>query len=133
MNDIGGEAEIVIYSETYNKYEVHLNERNLILVDAEIKNETNQGFRIIGRRIRLLNQFISDKKCNILIHSRTNDFLNKIVPLLNNLEIGGSNISLIRTTENKKVEIKIKEKIKLSSQLISDLSLVNGIDCINFI
>ena len=133
LNDIGGEAEIVLYSDTINKYESLLNERNLILVDVEIKNETNQGFRIIGRRIRSLNQFISDNECDILIHSKTNDFLNKIVPLLNNLEIGGSNISLIRTTENKKVEIKIKEKIKLSSQLISDLSLVNGIDCINFI
>ena len=67
------------------------------------------------------------------IQSKTNDFLIKIVPLLNNLEIGGSNISLIKTPENKKVEIKIKEKIKLSSQLISDLSLINGIDHINFI
>jgi DNA polymerase-3 subunit alpha len=133
LNDIGGEAEIVIYSDTINKYESLLNERNLILVDVEIKNETNQGFRIIGRRIRSLNQFISDNKCDILIHSKTNDFLNKIVPLLNNLEIGGSKISLISTTENKKVEIKIKEKIKLSSQFISDLSLINGIDCINFI
>ncbi|MFL2819383.1 MAG: DNA polymerase III subunit alpha [Candidatus Puniceispirillales bacterium] len=133
LNDIGGEAEIVIYSDTINKYESLLNERNLILVDVEIKNETNQGFRIIGRRIRSLNQFISDNECDMVIQSKTNDFLKKIVPLLNNLEIGGSNISLIRTTENKKVEIKIKEKIKLSSQLISDLSLVNGIDCINFI
>ena len=60
MNDIEGEVEIVIYSDTINKYESFLNERNLILVDAEIKNETNQGFRIIGRRIRSLNQFISD-------------------------------------------------------------------------
>ena len=52
LNDLGGEAEIVIYSDTINKYEAHLNERNLILVDVEVKNETNQGFRIIGRRIR---------------------------------------------------------------------------------
>ena len=133
LNDIGGEAEIVIYSDTINKYESLLNERNLILVDVEIKNETNQGFRIIGRRIRSLNQFISDNKCDMLLHSKTNDFLTKIIPLLNNLEIGGSNISLIRTTKNKKVEIKIKEKIKLSSQFISDLSLINGIDRINFI
>ena len=87
MSDIGGEAEIVIYSDTINKYESLLNERNLILVDAEIKNETNQGFRIIGRRIRSLNQFISDNKCDVLIYSKTNDFLDKIVPLLNHLEI----------------------------------------------
>ena len=61
LNDLGGEAEIVIYSDTINKYEGHLNERNLVLVDVEIKNETNQGCRIIGRRIRSLNQFISEK------------------------------------------------------------------------
>ena len=105
----------------------------LILIDVEIKNETNQGCRIIGRRIRPLNQFISDNKCDVLLHSKNNDFLDKIVPLLNDLEIGGSNILLISSIEQKKVEIKIKENVKLSSKLINDLSMVAGIDDINFI
>ena len=133
LNDLAGEAEIIIYSDTITKYETYLNERNLVLMDVEVKNETNQGCRIIGRRIRPLNQFISDNKCDVLLHSKNNDFLDKIVPLLNDLEIGGSNILLISSIEQKKVEIKIKENVKLSSKLINDLSMVAGIDDINFI
>jgi len=133
LNDLAGEAEIIIYSDTIAKYEAYLNERSLILMDVELKIETNQSYRIIGRRIRPLNQFISDNKCDVLLHSKNNDFLYKIVPLLNDLEIGDSNISLISSIEQKKVEIKIKENIKLSSKLINDLSLVAGIDDINFI
>ena len=132
MNDLGGEAEIVIYSDTINKYEHHLYERNLILVDVEIKNETNQGCRIIGRRIRSLNQFISDNKCNVLLHSGNNKFLKEIVPLLKDLEVGNSNISLINSIDHKTVHIKIRENIKLSSKLITNLSLIDGIDSINF-
>ena len=132
LNDLGGEAEIVIYSDTINKYEDQLNERNLVLVDVEIKNETNQGCRIIGRRIRSLNQFISEKKCNVLLHSENNKFLSEIVPLLNDLDVGESNISLISSIDQKTVEIKIRENIKLSSKLIANLSLVDGIDSINF-
>ena len=132
LNDLGGEAEIVIYSDTINKYEAHLNERNLVLVDVEIKNETNQGCRIIGRRIRSLNQFISEKKCNVLLHSENNKFLSEIAPLLNDLDDGNSNISLISSIDQKTVEIKIRENIKLSSKLIANLSLVDGIDSINF-
>ena len=132
LNDLGGEAEIQIYSDTINKYEAHLKERNLILVDVELKNEINQGCRIIGKRIRSLNQFISDNKCDVLLHSKNNKFLNEIVPLLKELEVGNSNISLISFINHKKVEIKIKENVKLSSKLISNLSMINGIESINF-
>ncbi len=132
LNDLGGEAEIVIYSDTINKYELHLYERNLILVDVEIKNETNQGCRIIGRRIRSLNQFISDNKCDVLLHSGNNKFLKEIVPLLKDLEVGNSNISLINSIDHKTVHIKIRENIKLSSKLITNLSLIDGIDSIIF-
>ena len=133
LNDLAGEVEVVLYTDTMTKYEDFLIERNLILIDVEIKNETNQGCRIIGRRIRPLNQFISDKKCDVLLHSKNNNFLDKIVPLVNDLAIGDSNILLISSTEQKKVEIKIKENIKLTSKLINDLYLVTGIDDINFI
>ena len=69
----------------------------------------------------------------MLLHYKNNNFLDKIVPLLNDLESGDSNISLVSSIEQKKVEIKIKENVKLSSKLINDLSLVPGIDDINFI
>ena len=121
MNDLGGEVEIIIYSDTINKYEALLNERDLILVDVEIKNETNQGCRIIGRRIRSLNQFISEKNCNVLLHAENNQFLSEIVPLLDDLEVGSSNILLISSIDQKIDEIKIRENIKLSSKLIANL------------
>jgi len=133
LNDLGGDTEIVIYSDSLTKYEAYLYERNLILIDVEIKNESNQGSRIIARRIRPLNQFISDNKFDVLLYSKNNNFLDKLLPLLNNLELGHSNVSLISSTEKEKVEIKIKKNVKLSSKLINDLSLINGIDNINFI
>ena len=67
-----------------------------------------------------------------LLRSENNKFLSEIVPLLNDLEVGGSNISLISSFDKKTVEIKIRENIKLSSKLITNLSLVDGIDSINF-
>ena len=49
LNDISGSIEINIFSDVLIKYEEYLIEKNLILMNAEIKNENNQTSRIIAK------------------------------------------------------------------------------------
>ena len=114
------------------KYEEYLIEKNLILIDAEIKNENNQTSRIIAKKIYLLNDYISDQKYNITLFTNTNKHLDKLLPLLSNLELGYSDILINSSNKERQVEIKIKENVKLSSKLINDLSTISGIDHIKF-
>ena len=46
LNDLGGEVEIVIYSDTLTKYEAYLIERNLILIDVETSEASFIGARL---------------------------------------------------------------------------------------
>ena len=132
LNDLSGSVEISIFSDVLLKYEDYLVEKNLILVDAEIKNENNQTSRIIAKRIYLLNDYVSDNKYNITLFTNTNKHLDKLVPLLRILEVGHSDILINSCNKEQQVEIKIKENIKLSSKFINDLSTISGIDHFKF-
>ena len=132
LNDISGSIEINIFSDVLIKYEEYLIEKNLILIDAEIKNENSQTSRIIAKRIYLLNDYISDQKYNITLFTNTNKHLDKLLPILSNLELGHSDILINSSNKERQVEIKIKENIKLSSKFINDLSTISGIDHIMF-
>ncbi len=132
LNDLSGSLEINIFSDVLMKYEDYLIEKNLILIDAEIKNENNQTSRINAKRIHLLNDYISDKKYNITLFTNTNKHLDKLVPLLKILEVGHSDILINTSNKEQQVEIKIKENIKLSSKFINDLSKISGIDRFKF-
>ena len=132
LNDLSGSVEISIFSDVLLKYEDYLVEKNLILVNAEIKNENNQTSRIIAKRIYLLNDYVSDNKYNITLFTNTNKHLDKLVPLLRILEVGHSDILINSCNKEQQVEIKIKENIKLSSKFINDLSTISGIDHFKF-
>ena len=132
LNDLSGSVDINIYSDVLIKYENYLIEKNLILIDAEIKNENNQINRIVAKRIYSLNDYISDNKYNITLFTNSNKHLDKLVPLLGILEVGYSDISISCSNKERQVEIKIKENIKLSSKFINDLSTISGIDHIRF-
>ena len=132
LNDLSGSVDINIYSDVLIKYEDYLIEKNLILIDAEIKNENNQINRIVAKRIYLLNDYISDNKYNITLFTNSNKHLDKLVPLLGILEVGYSDILISCSNKEQQVEIKIKENIKLSSKFINDLSTISGIDHIRF-
>ena len=82
--------EINVFSDVLLKYEDYLIEKNLILIDAEIKNENNQTSRIIAKRICLLNDYISNNKYNVTLFTNSNKHLDKLVPLLGILEVGYS-------------------------------------------
>ena len=132
LNDLSGSVDINIYSDVLIKYEDYLIEKNLILIDAEIKNENNQINRIVAKRIYSLNDYISENKYNITLFTNSNKHLDKLVPLLGILEVGSSNILISCSNKERQVEIKIKENIKLSSKFINDLSTISGIDHIRF-
>ena len=132
LNDLSGSVEINIYSDVFIKYEDYLIEKNLILIDAEIKNENNQINRIVAKRIYLLNDYISDNKYNVTLFTNSNKHLDKLLPLLGILEFGYSDILISCSNKEQQVEIKIKENIKLSSKFINDLSTISGIDHIRF-
>ncbi len=132
LNDLSGSVDINIFSDVLIKYEDYLIEKNLILIDAEIKNENNQINRIVAKRIYLLNDYISDNKYNITLFTNSNKHLDKLVPLLGILEVGSSDILISCSNKERQVEIKIRENIKLSSKFINDLSTISGIDHIRF-
>ncbi len=132
LNDLSGTLDIQIYSDVLQKYENYLIERNLILIDAELKYENNQASRIVAKRLTLLNDYISDKKYNITLFIKNNAYLYKIIPLIEKLEFGYSDILLNSSSDEKQVEIKIKENIKLSLDFIDDIQKMNGIDFISF-
>ena len=92
----------------------------------------NQGLRVVVKRIQSLNEFIADNKFDIMLFTTNHDCIKKIVPLLSILETGNSKISLSSLIDKQKVEIRIKENIKLSANLINDLSQINGIDNVTF-
>ncbi len=132
LNDLSGSLDINIFSDVLLKYEDYLIEKNLILIDAEIKNENNQISRIIVKRIYLLNDYISDNKYNITLFTNNNKHLDKLFPLLRILEVGHSDILINSSNKEQQVEIKIIENIKLSSKFINDLSTISGIDHFKF-
>ncbi len=132
LNDLSGSLDIYIYSDVLFKYEDYLIEKNLILIDAEIKNENNQPFRIVAKRIYLLNDYISNNKYNITLFINSNKYIEKLVPLLGFLEVGHSDVLINISNKECNVEIKIKANIKLSSKFINDLSKISGIDHIRF-
>ncbi len=132
LNDLSGSLDINIFSDIFEKYEDYLIEKNLILIDAEIKNENNQISRIIAKRIYLLNDYISNNKYNITLFTNTNKHLDKLIPLLGILEVGHSDILINSSNKEQQVEIKIKENVKLSSKLINELSTIRGINRFKF-
>ena len=79
LNDLKGSLDINIFSDVLLKYENYLIEKNLILIDAEIKNENYQNSRIVVKRIHLLNDYIAEKKYNITLYTNTNKHLDKLV------------------------------------------------------
>ena len=132
LSDLSGSLDINIYVDVFLKYEDHLKEKNIILIEAEIKNENSQIYRIVAKKICLLNDYISNNKYNVILFTNSNKYLEKLRPYLSKLEVGHSDILISSSYQEQQVEIKIKENVKLSSKLINDLSTISGIDQIKF-
>ena len=132
LNDLGGNCEVTLYSDTIIKYEDSLTQQKPILVDAEVKSDSNQGVRIIAKRLLLLEEYIVENKYNLVLILNDQTCIVKIQSVLRDLNFGSSNIFIECLDERKMIQIKISENIKLSTTLLNDLSKIKGIKNITY-
>ena len=104
-----------------------------MLFDTEIKNETNQGIKINARRITPLNDFISEKKLNLIIFIDDVQNIKAIYDSSTDLVAGNSNLIINLTSKVQIIKFVVKENIKISSELISNITKINNVKSINFI
>ncbi len=133
LNDPNGSIEINVYSDVYHKYENYLIEQKLMLFDTEIKKETNQGIKINARRITPLNDYISEKKLNLTIFIDDVEVVKRIYDSSTYLVPGNSNLIINLSSKAQIIKFVVKENIKISSELISNVTKINNVKSINFI
>jgi len=132
LNDLSGSSEINIYSDVLVKHEDVLVEKQLILVDAEIKNDTNQGCKIVARRLTLLNDFISEKKFNLTLVMDNFNNMKEIYNFSKTLFPGNSSLIINIHLNGQVIKFSVKENIKISSELISNITKINNVRSISF-
>jgi hypothetical protein len=107
-------------------------EKQLILVDAEIKNDTNQGSKIVARRLTLLNDFISEKKFNLTLVMDNFNNMKEIYSFSKTLFVGNSSLIINIQLNGQAIKFIVKENIKISSELISNITKINNVRSISF-
>ena len=133
LNDLGGNCEIVLYSDILEKYEFLLNESKPILIDAEVKREDNQGIRIIAKRLRKFDEYITNTKFNITITIVDLSVVEKIKSTLKFLQKGASSVFFKLHVDKKIIEIKAMENIKFSENFLNQISNIKGISKISYL
>lgn len=133
LNDLGGNCEIVLYSDILEKYEFLLNESKPILIDAEVKREDNQGIRIIAKRLRKFDEYITNTKFNIIITIVDLSVVEKIKSTLKFLKKGASSVFFKLHVDKKIIEIKALENIKFSEDFLNQISDIKGISKISYL
>ena len=132
LNDLGGNCEVILYSDILNKFESLLDEKKPILIDAEIKNEVNQGLRIIAKRLRRFDECIANAKFNLTLSITDLSCIKYIKSSTEKLKSGPSFIYLEFLVDGSFVNIKIKENIKFTQEFLNTISIIKGIKSINY-
>ena len=132
LNDLGGNCELILYSDILNKFELLLDEKKPILIDAEIKNEVNQGLRIIAKRLRRFDECIANAKFNLTLSITDLSCIKYIKSSTEKLKSGPSFIYLEFLVDGSFVNIKIKENIKFTQDFLNTISIIKGIKSINY-
>ena len=132
LNDLGGNCEVILYSDILNKFESLLDEKKPILIDAEIKNEVNQGLRIIAKRLRRFDECIANAKFNLTLSITDLSCIKYIKSSTEKLKSGPSFICLEFLVDGSFVNIKIKENIKFTQDFLNTISIIKGIKSINY-
>ena len=130
LNDLGGDCEVTLYTEILIKYENLLDEKKPILIDAEIKYEFNQGYRIIAKRLRSFDEYISNAKLNLTIAIKDINSIKSISKALESLANGPSTVYFEFDIDENNVQIKVKENIKFTQCFLEQVSKVKGIKSI---
>ncbi|MDA0763538.1 MAG: DNA polymerase III subunit alpha [Proteobacteria bacterium] len=133
LNDLGGNCEIVLYSDILEKYEFLLNESKPILIDAEIKREDNQGIRIIAKRLRKFDEYMTNTKFNIIITIVDLTVVEKIKSTLTFFKKGASSVFFKLYVDKKIIEIKAIENVKFSEEFLNQISHIKGISKISYL
>ena len=110
-----------------------LNESKPILIDAEVKREDNQGIRIIAKRLRKFDEYITNTKFNITITIVDLSVVEKIKSTLKFLQKGASSVFFKLHVDKKIIEIKAWENIKFSDTLANQISNIKGISKISYL
>ena len=132
LNDLGGNCEVTLYSDTLLNYEHHLNQKKPILIDAELKSDSNQGIRIIAKRIMLLEEYILQKKFDLILTLNDQSSIIDINLITQSLKSGKSNIFIKFIVDKKIIKINICENVKLSTSLLDDFSKIKNINNIKY-
>ena len=103
-----------------------------ILIDAEIKNEVNQGIRIIAKRLRNFDEYITNSKFNLTLSITDLSCIKYIKSSTEKLKSGPSFIYLEFLVEESFVNIKIKENIKFTQEFLNTISIIKGIRSIKY-
>ena len=132
LNDLGGNCEVTLYSDTLLNYEHHLNQKKPILIDAELKSDSNQGIRIIAKRIMLLEEYILQNKFDLILTLNDQSSVIDINLITQSLKSGKSNIFIKFIVDKKIIQINICENVKLSTSLLDDFSKIKNINNIKY-
>jgi len=132
LNDLGGNCEVILYTDILNKYGLLLDEKKPILIDAEIKNEVNQGTRIIAKRLRNFDEYITNSKFNLTLSVADLSCIKNIKLNTEKLKVGPSFIDLKFPVDGSLVNIKIKENIRFTQDFLNTISIMKGIKSINY-
>jgi hypothetical protein len=109
-----------------------LNQKKPILIDAEIKSDSNQGVRIIAKRIMLLEEYILQNKFDLILTLNDQSSVVDINSITQSLKSGKSNIFIKFIVDKKIIKINICENVKLSTSLLDDLSKIKNINNIKY-
>ena len=129
---MGGNCEVTLYSDTLLKYEHNLDQKKPILIDAELKTDSNRGIRIIAKRIMSLEEYILQSKFDLILTLNDQSSVIEINLITQSLKSGKSNIFIQFLVDKKIIKINICENVKLSTSLLDDLSKIKNINNIKY-
>ena len=109
-----------------------MNQKKPILIDAELKSDSNQGIRIIAKRIMLLEEYILQNKFDLILTLNDQSSVVDINSITQSLKSGKSNIFIKFIVDKKIIKINICENVKLSMSLLHDLSKIKNINNIKY-
>ena len=132
LNDLGGNCEVILYSDILNKFELLIDEKKPILIDAEIKSEINQGIRIIAKRLTSFDEYITNSKLNLTLSSIDLSCIGLIKSSMETLKVGPSLIYFELLVDGNLIEIKIKENIKFTQSFLNIISNIKGIGSVSY-
>lgn len=128
MEDLFGDAEVIVFPKTYEKYHALLNEDRIVVVRGRLQLREDEDPKIIAMEVTDIHDYqdgLSDRDVHIEIPESmdVSETLNRILPVLRRYPGERRVIVKIRATGGK---LKAKETVKPCSGLFSELYQIIG-------